>query len=186
MKKSVQHNKKGFTIVEVSLVLAIAGLIFLMVFIALPALQRGQRDSKRREDVDTLLTSIKKYQTNNRGALPTGTGDFNKNDTVGVNDTNTWKGFLKDYTDNNFKDPSGGEFYRLSVAQCSSGGGNGNTCSGYSSSEIGSFPNDYTIYIVLQAACSGDESTGAVSSSNPRRLAALYRLEGNGVYCANI
>ncbi|MBQ3261101.1 type II secretion system protein, partial [Candidatus Saccharibacteria bacterium] len=28
--------KKGFTIIEVVLVLAIAGLIFLMVFIALP------------------------------------------------------------------------------------------------------------------------------------------------------
>ena len=40
-----QHNKKGFTIIEVVLVLAIAGLIFLMVFVALPALQRGQRDS---------------------------------------------------------------------------------------------------------------------------------------------
>ena len=37
-------NKKGFTIIEVVLVLAIAGLIFLMVFIALPALQRSQRN----------------------------------------------------------------------------------------------------------------------------------------------
>ena len=32
-----KSNKKGFTIIEVVLVLAIAGLIFLMVFIALPA-----------------------------------------------------------------------------------------------------------------------------------------------------
>ena len=39
-----QQNKKGFTIIEVVLVLAIAGLIFLMVFVALPALQRGQRE----------------------------------------------------------------------------------------------------------------------------------------------
>ena len=35
----------GFTIIEVVLVLAIAGLIFLMVFIALPVLQRSQRDT---------------------------------------------------------------------------------------------------------------------------------------------
>ena len=39
-----KDNKKGFTIIEVVLVLAIAGLIFAMVFIALPALQRSQRD----------------------------------------------------------------------------------------------------------------------------------------------
>ena len=39
-----KSNTKGLTIIEVVLVLAIAGLIFLMVFIALPALQRNQRD----------------------------------------------------------------------------------------------------------------------------------------------
>lgn len=42
-------SKKGFTIIEVVLVLAVAGLIFLMVFIALPALQRSQRDSQRKQ-----------------------------------------------------------------------------------------------------------------------------------------
>ena len=39
----------GFTIIEVVLVLAIAGLIFLMVFVALPALQRSQRDTQRKK-----------------------------------------------------------------------------------------------------------------------------------------
>ena len=34
------RRKNGFTIIEVVLVLAIGGLIFLMVFIALPALQQ--------------------------------------------------------------------------------------------------------------------------------------------------
>lgn len=40
---------KGFTIIEVVLVLAIAGLIFLAVFLALPALQRNQRDTQRKK-----------------------------------------------------------------------------------------------------------------------------------------
>ena len=72
MKK--RDYNEGFTIIEVALVLAIAGLIFLMVFIALPAVQRTQRDAKRRDDIGTLLTAIQKYQSNNRGALPdTGT-----------------------------------------------------------------------------------------------------------------
>ena len=38
LKPATNQTKKGFTIIEVVLVLAIAGLIFLMVFIALPAL----------------------------------------------------------------------------------------------------------------------------------------------------
>ncbi|MBP6924997.1 type II secretion system protein [Candidatus Saccharibacteria bacterium] len=38
LKTPNNQTKKGFTIIEVVLVLAIAGLIFLMVFIALPAL----------------------------------------------------------------------------------------------------------------------------------------------------
>ena len=47
-------TKKGFTIIEVVLVLAIAGLIFLMVFLALPALQRSQRDTQRKNDISRL------------------------------------------------------------------------------------------------------------------------------------
>ena len=37
--------KLAFTIIEVVLISSITGLIFLMVFIALPALQRSQRDT---------------------------------------------------------------------------------------------------------------------------------------------
>lgn len=65
-----QQNKKGFTIIEVVLVLAIAGLIFLMVFVALPALQRGQRDSQRRSDISRFMSQINSYQTNNGGRVP--------------------------------------------------------------------------------------------------------------------
>ena len=46
-----QIKDRGFTIIEVVLVLAIAALIFLMVFIALPALQASQRDTARKNDV---------------------------------------------------------------------------------------------------------------------------------------
>lgn len=63
-------NTKGFTIIEVVLVLAIAGLIFLMVFIALPALQRTQRDSARQEEVSTVIAAIGTYSSLNNGKLP--------------------------------------------------------------------------------------------------------------------
>ena len=42
-----KFQKTGFTLIEVVLVLAVAGLIFLMVFLALPALQRSQRDTRK-------------------------------------------------------------------------------------------------------------------------------------------
>lgn len=71
MNVQQKNKEKGFTIIEVVLVLAIAGLIFLMVFIALPALQRSQRDTQRRDDVSRFVSQLTSYSTNNRGALPT-------------------------------------------------------------------------------------------------------------------
>ncbi len=66
-----KQTVKGFTIIEVVLVLAIAGLIFLMVFVALPALQSGQRDTARKQDVGNVGTAINNYSSANRGKLPT-------------------------------------------------------------------------------------------------------------------
>lgn len=65
-----KNKTQGFTIIEVVLVLAIAGLIFLMVFIALPALQRNQRDTQRKSDLSRILTQVEQYKTNNRGQIP--------------------------------------------------------------------------------------------------------------------
>ena len=63
-------NKKGFTIIEVVLVLAIAGLIFLMVFLALPALQRSQRDTARKNDLSRLVAALNDYKAAHRGKIP--------------------------------------------------------------------------------------------------------------------
>ena len=159
--------KKGFTIIEVSLVLAIAGLIFLMVFVALPALQRNTRDAQRKEDITSLVSAIKKFQSNNRGALPTG----------------NWKEALAQYLDNELEDPSGGS-YDLVVEKCAGASANAPCGDKYAASAM-TFPNDYKLYIVTQAKCSGDETTGVEASSNPRRYAVLYKLEGGGSYCEN-
>lgn len=63
-------NSKGFTIIEVVLVLAIAALIFLMIFIALPALQRGQRDNSRKQDASVTATAIQTYRSATRSDTP--------------------------------------------------------------------------------------------------------------------
>jgi len=66
-----RKEKEGFTIIEVVLVLAIAGLIFLMVFVALPALRRSQRDTARKNDVSIVAAAVTSYSSNNRGDFPT-------------------------------------------------------------------------------------------------------------------
>jgi len=67
---NIQYKQKGFTIIEVVLVLAIAGLIFLMVFIALPALQASQRDTARKNDASIVSSWVTSYVSNNQGTFP--------------------------------------------------------------------------------------------------------------------
>lgn len=100
-----QNNAKGFTIIEVVLVLAIAGLIFLMVFIAWPALQRGQRDTQRREDVSRFISQLNSYATNNRGKVPS------SSEAMGTFVTN----YLQSGGDD-FSDPSTGKVYSIDFA----------------------------------------------------------------------
>lgn len=70
MKKITKNNEKGFTIIEVVLVLAIAGLIFLVVFLALPQLQRSRRDTQRKSDAGRGLAALESYSGNNNGSYP--------------------------------------------------------------------------------------------------------------------
>lgn len=71
MLQKIQKRKEGgFTIIEVLIVLAIAGLIMLVVFLAVPALQRNSRNTQRKNDVSGLLGAVSEYVNNNGGALP--------------------------------------------------------------------------------------------------------------------
>jgi prepilin-type N-terminal cleavage/methylation domain-containing protein len=60
----------GFTIIEVLIVLAIAGLIMLIVFLAVPALQRNSRNTSRKSDAASLGSAVAEYVNNNDGQLP--------------------------------------------------------------------------------------------------------------------
>lgn len=74
MLNNLKKNKQGFTIIEVLIVLAIAGLIMLVVFLAVPALQRNARNTQRKSDVSALLGALTEFSANNNGKLPaTGT-----------------------------------------------------------------------------------------------------------------
>ena len=65
-----QKDSEGFTIIEVLIVLAIAGLILLIVFLAVPALQRSSRNTQRKNDASSVLGAVSNYISNNNGQVP--------------------------------------------------------------------------------------------------------------------
>lgn len=156
------QKEKGFTIIEVVLVLAIAGLIFLMVFIALPALQRSQRDSQRKNDLSRVLSQLQQYQSNNRNALPT-----------------DWNAFATNYLTVNgdsFVDPSG-----ASGAQ-----GSSQTTYVFQANTDTDLNKTFTdaqntIYYAPGMVCNGEQVVAAGS----RKIAFRMKLEGGGVICQN-
>lgn len=175
-------GKKGFTIIEVVLVLAIAGLIFLMVFIALPALQRSQRDTQRRDDLARVATAITQYQTNNSGKIPgQGASADIKSAVIAsgtcsastINDaTKLLCGYLNSSEaasagKNEFIDPDGTD-YSITIKK------------------VGTYASpttvDHIVYIHPKAKCDGEK---AIASDNNRDYAIIYKLEGTGTYCSD-
>ncbi len=148
---------QGFTIIEVVLVLAIAGLIFLIVFLALPALQRSQRDTQRKNDLSRFMSQLTQYQSNHQGAIPTGTG-------TGAWDTS----FVSAYLTNNgqtFNDPGTGTGYTVNVY---------NTTTTQPTAQG-------QLYAYVGYTC----SSGALSAGTARSVAALIYLEQGGTLCQN-
>ncbi len=60
-------DQKGFTIIEVLIVLAIAGLILLIVFLAVPALQRNSRNTTIKNDASAFAGGFSEFSSNNDG-----------------------------------------------------------------------------------------------------------------------
>lgn len=73
LKKS---SNKGFTIIEVMIVLAIAGLIILIVLLAVPALQRNGRNTAIKNDASAVVGAASEFRSNNEGANPTTAANF--------------------------------------------------------------------------------------------------------------
>ena len=192
----MNSKKRGFTFIEIALVLGIAGLIFLMAFIALPNLWASERDADRRATVMGLISSLKNYQTNNsRGAMHLLAGDgpevFSFSDARGSSTANDWKAFVREYVDSDFGDPSN-DVVKFYVANCLSSAGESlnvaEPCAykaDLASANANGGPTtsmDYTFYIAIGATCDGDQ---LVKSSSSRSIAALYILERSGRYCYN-
>lgn len=160
-----ESHKTGFTIIEVVLVLAIAGLIFLMVFVALPALQRSQRDTQRRDDMARLITAVQNFQSNNRNVAPT---DFSA---TGAFVT----GYLLTNGDT-FSDPSSGDTYTFETPTTVCASGDNGCQQGSTNDNMG------VIHVYTNAKCN-NENPEYINGKN--RLAFTINLEGAGIYCTN-
>lgn len=67
MLKDLKKKSDGFTIIEVLIVLAIAGLIMVIVFLAVPALQRNNRNTSRDSDAARIAGAVNECVANNNG-----------------------------------------------------------------------------------------------------------------------
>ena len=162
---NVQQKTKGFTIIEVVLVLAIAGLIFLMVFLALPALQRNQRDTQRRGDLGRLAAAIQSYQSNNNGRVP-----FTW--TTGQVSAYNPASFVADYLTNgnsSFDDPATpGTQYAFATA--------------VAAGAVPTVSATGQISIVQTGAASTDCATATVAAGGPKIVYKMF-LENGGSTC---
>jgi prepilin-type N-terminal cleavage/methylation domain-containing protein len=148
----LRKNNQGFTIIEVLIVLAIAGLILLIVFLAVPALQRNSRNTQRKNDVAAAGAAITEYVNNNNGQLPatcsgaaSGCAAWSANAKLGLYDAATA----------NFS------FTRNAAASAPAGVSDASVLRLYSNSK-----------------CNNNDSTTA--GANPRSLIALYSVETGG------
>ena len=186
-------KRNAFTIIEVVLVLAIAGLIFLMVFIALPALQRSQRNTRRRQDVARISSAVTTYYSNT-GKMP-----FGKSTELGMRYRLDYD-FLKNYIDNNidassavanqntvdfavgcesgktceeFSDPNG-SVYQVSLANASS------------SLSSDASNNMNKIFFNASRKCNADGTTMSISGGSAASIySVVVVLEGGALYCAD-
>ena len=183
-KKSNIKSKKGFTIIEVVLVLAIAGLIFLMVFIALPALQRSQRNTQRRDDYSMLVTAVNNYMASNNGKL----GNLAPATGKKALDANKW-------INSTGEDPNGNT-YQLSAITVSNllnamgatlANGSVNVSGVTKLGNLISSTNPGSpVYIVVKANCSGidtDQNPFPNNDNSARAFAVYGYLEGGSVFC---
>ena len=63
--KKLMPKLKGFTIIEVIIVLVIGAVIMLAVFLVIPQLQVNARNNQRRNDIQRVLVAARQYYTTN-------------------------------------------------------------------------------------------------------------------------
>lgn len=106
----MKKNQKGFTLIEVILVLAVGSLIFAMAFIAYGQASTNRRDTQRRADLGKIASALEDYASDNNGKYPLSVG-FQP-----TSPQNTFlNGFYNDYV-GNLNDPSGSAYKNIKIS----------------------------------------------------------------------
>lgn len=149
------NRAEGFTIVEVGLVLALGALIFLSVFLVVPAFQRNARDNARKDDVAAVANAVSKFYANDPSNILSNASDLRK--------------YLNDFSSDSSLS------VRSTCATTATGLMHGGqldydqilVCSGYRCKTHG----------VTQVNGSADDSKAMIEESGERSAAVLVRLE---------
>lgn len=59
--------QKGFTLIELMVVIAVIGILAAIALVALTGVQKSARDSQRKSDLSTYRTALARYYTDNEG-----------------------------------------------------------------------------------------------------------------------
>jgi prepilin-type N-terminal cleavage/methylation domain-containing protein len=182
MKTKLNNVNKGFTIIEVMIVLAIAGLIMAIVFFAVPQLRRNSADNQRQSVANRVKAEMDTYSANNQGVAPIKyvnntqalTPSFQPCPTVGGAGNGSCGDFATRYLANvNINDPTTNAAMPISIASCPAAVGA--TC--------GFTYNKGNLYIVAKATCTGDTPYGAAGSNQFALVVGLDRT--NTRYCVD-
>lgn len=150
---NLKRNKQsGFTIIEVMIVLAVAALIMLIVFLAVPALQRNARNTNRTADATKVAGGINECLANKNGTV-------SKCNT----DAQIWNGATNTLDTATLK--------QLTTVSVNSGAAPASPTA---------FPADNAtakVYFASSCTSSGDDYT---TGANANQFVVLYNNEGTG------
>jgi prepilin-type N-terminal cleavage/methylation domain-containing protein len=68
--RPVAQKNNGFTIIEILIVLAVAGSILLIIFLVVPTLRKNARNYQRKVAVDYVRAMMEDYTTTHGGKFP--------------------------------------------------------------------------------------------------------------------
>lgn len=69
-KKQRLNNQRGFTLIELIVVILIVGVLAALILAALSSAQKGSRDTKRRSDLRQIWTGIRNYHASHNNTYP--------------------------------------------------------------------------------------------------------------------
>lgn len=161
LSRLLKKGQRGFTIIEVMIVLAIAGLIMVVVLIAIPQLQKNQRNEARRNVAARISAEVSNYIGNNGGNIPT-------------EDNNATSGFTGGFQTRYITSGPAGTFDRP--------GGGAFAYGLYVEGTTTTIATD-TILYSAGAVCVGEAATN--TGATPRTFALLVGLEGGAIFCVD-